>query len=92
MTDLEKQIKTFADERWPNRTPFSKLRKLGEEFGELSEACAKWGEHAKFGRIADIKEEAADMAIVLADFVALLGGSLHEEMVKKMRVNVRREF
>jgi NTP pyrophosphatase (non-canonical NTP hydrolase) len=88
MTKLETQIKTFADERWPNRTPFSKLRKLGEEFGELSQVCANY-DGGRFGRIAAIKEEAADMAIVLSDFVSLFGGSLEEEMIKKMRTNVR---
>lgn len=87
---LEAQIKEYADGLWPRRTPFSRLRKLGEEFGELTEACANFGQDARFGKVAAIKEEAADMAIILTDFISLLGGSLEEEMVKKMRVNVQR--
>ena len=82
--ELERSIKEFADTHWPNRTPASRIRKLGEEFGELAEAYAEYRANPRFGSVALVKSEAADVAIVLIDFMALMGGSLDYELHKKI--------
>ena len=84
MTGLEEDIKKFADERWPDRDVAGRLRKLGEEFGELAEAIARGDDDAAF-------LEAADCAIVLADMMALRCKSLTVAMMVKMEINYNRE-
>ena len=85
--ELERSIKEFADAYWPNRTPATRIRKLGEEFGELAEAYAEYRANPRFGSVANVKSEAADVAIVLIDLLALMGGSLDYEIRKKMAEN-----
>lgn len=92
MTDLEQRIHTFADERWPDRTIAQKLKKMGEEFGELAEAVAVAGVGFVYSTSerACILEEAADCANVLSDLCSMLGASLSEEQAKKLdRILVR---
>lgn len=84
MTALETEIKQFADDRWPDRDVAGRLRKLGEEFGELAEAVARGDGDAAF-------LEAADCAIVLTDLLALQGKSLTVAMMVKMEINHTRE-
>ncbi|MFZ4856162.1 MAG: hypothetical protein ACOYL3_07170 [Desulfuromonadaceae bacterium] len=84
MTGLEAEIKSFADERWPDRDIAGRIRKLGEEFGELAEAVAR-------GVDNDIFLEAADCGIILADLLALMGKSLTVGMMVKMEINRNRE-
>lgn len=59
------------------------LIKAGEEFGELCRAVLK-DDHA------NAREEAADVAIVLTHLVRGMGGSLADEMWKKLKVIFRR--
>lgn len=84
MTDLEQRIFDFANQRWPERDRAGRLRKLGEEFGELAEALVRGDE-------TEICMEAADCGIVLADLLALSGCSLTAAMEAKMVVNNRRK-
>lgn len=79
MNDLERKIKAYADERWPDRNSKFCIKKLGEELIELTEAIA---EDDKVG----ILIKAADMAIVLSDICALEGESLAAWM--KIKTNV----
>lgn len=76
MTSLEMKIFNFCHARYPRDLP-SRLRKLGEEFGELAEAIAR-------GRRKEIIEEAGDCAIVLTDICALLDASLVAAMDTKL--------
>jgi len=80
VTGLEQEIKSFADRKWPGRDLAGRLRKLGEEFGELAEAIAR-------GEMEEAYLEAADCGIVLADLVALMGKSLTIGMMVKMEIN-----
>jgi NTP pyrophosphatase (non-canonical NTP hydrolase) len=61
---LERDIAEFADANLKRDLP-SRLKKLGEEFGELAEAIAA-------GRWNEARLEAADMGIVLTDITHLL--------------------
>ena len=96
MQQLEQDIKQWADSRWPTRTLASRLRKLGEEVGELAEAvCDRAGEYAtaeceksEYNLPMDVDnhaaaQEAADCAIVLSDICSLLGYSLSAVMREK---------
>lgn len=93
MTRLEQDIKQFADERWPSRDVAGRLRKLGEEIGELAEAVAHYEYNRainKCGELAvwNVRLEAADVGIVLTDLLAVLdGSSLQEMMLVKMAMN-----
>jgi len=84
MTDLEQRIFRFANERWPDRDRAGRMRKLGEEFGELAEALIRGDE-------TEICMEAADCGIVLADLMGLSGVSLNAAMEAKLIVVQRRE-
>lgn len=90
-TELEQRIKSFADKRWPDRDVPGRVRKLGEEFGELAEAVARMNinEPTEDG-INDVMIEAADCAIILADLLALLDKSLTIAMIIKMEINETR--
>jgi len=79
MNALEHRIKAYADARWPDRDIKDKIKKLGEEFFELIEAAAE-------GDDAALMLEAADMAILLADLVALKGGSLERCVAVKVDI------
>lgn len=95
MTILENRIFELANERWPNRDLPNRMRKLGEEVGELAEAVARlqWAEgQASDGIVDQMKEavrmEAADCAIVLTDLLALLDRrSLNVAMRQKVLLN-----
>ncbi len=74
MTRLEHAIKDFADDAFGSRDVPSRFRKLGEEIGELGEAIARYtGEKSRPHHQA-VCLEAADVAIVLADLLIVLGG------------------
>ena len=81
MTDLETRIKQWADGAMPDRTLASRLRKLGEEVGELAEAVCNLGPNKPDtnGYFSDLyapaAQETADCAIVLSDICSLLGFS-----------------
>lgn len=90
LTPIEADIHAFANARWPVRTLASRLRKLGEEVGELAEAVVQL-HVGKSGTVDEIVAEAADCRIVLADLCALIGRSLDEETVKKLAVMKRRD-
>jgi len=62
MNDLERRICAYGDRNWPDADVAHKLRKLGEEFGELAEAIVR-------GDRLEIQLEAADMAILLTHIV-----------------------
>jgi len=96
------RIKEFADLRWPDRDLPGRLRKLGEEFGELSEAIARLcgmrpglvDEEEHLNLLANMTMEVADVAIILQDILIVAGveGDLLECMDAKMEVNERREW
>jgi NTP pyrophosphatase (non-canonical NTP hydrolase) len=83
MTQLEQDIKTWADDRFGHRTTTGRIRKLGEEFGELAEAVAE-ADRTK------IIEEAADVGMVVSDMLALIGVSFSEAMATKLEANKKR--
>lgn len=83
MNGLELRIKNYADARWPDRDIKSLMRKLAEEHIELMEAVAQGDE-------AGIRFEAADMAILLVDLLALQGDSLTAWMEIKTKILERR--
>ena len=75
----------------------AKIRKLGEEFGELAEALAEYIAAANCSdgefeaRKQALKDEAGDMGIVLADFCILVGFSLDDAMRQKLAKTKARE-
>ena len=73
---LEDKVSGFCNERYPRDLP-SRLRKLGEEFGELAEAIAR-------GRKKEIVEEAGDCGFVLIDICKLMGSSLSAAIDTKL--------
>lgn len=79
MTPLEQRIKDYADASWPDRDLKGRVRKLCEEFLELTEAIAQEDE-------AGIRIAAADMAIILVDIVAMQRDSLFAWMEIKAKV------
>jgi NTP pyrophosphatase (non-canonical NTP hydrolase) len=90
MQQLEQEIKAWADSRWPTRTLASRLRKLGEEVGELAEAVCNYESLPEYCRETDFESgritasrEAADCAIILSDICSLLGYSLSAVMREK---------
>lgn len=85
LSPIEAEIKAFADGRWPSRSLAGRLRKLGEEVGELAEAVVNL--HMGVGAVDEIVTEAADCRIVLADLCALLNRSLDEATRRKMDEN-----
>lgn len=86
-TELEQRIKTFADSRWPERDIPGRIRKLGEEFGELAEAVARMDQSMPTeDEVNDVILEAADCAIILTDLVALLDKSLTIAMMIKIEI------
>jgi NTP pyrophosphatase (non-canonical NTP hydrolase) len=97
MNTLEQRIKQFADGRWPHRDIPGRIRKLGEEFGELAEAVihmrtmqgAKDTQRETLA-IHCVALEAADCAIILADLCSLLGISLETVMLEKLEIIERR--
>lgn len=100
---IVQRIKEFADLRWPDRDLPARLRKLGEEVGELNEAVSRL--YAVLSQVnvdtdvylnlmADMAMEVADVAIVLQDILIISGvdGDLVEYMDAKMEVNELREW
>lgn len=89
MVTLEQDIKQWADSRWPTRTLASRLRKLGEEVGELAEAVVTLEGYSgpsefDMGRLREATAlEAADCAIILSDICSMLGYSLSAVMREK---------
>ena len=90
MQQLEQGIKEWADGKWPARTLGSRLRKLGEEVGELAEAGCDRTERLGYCTMDErhaatlvMVREAADCAIVLSDICSMLGYSLSAVMRDK---------
>lgn len=101
------RIKEFADLRWPDRDLPGRLRKLGEEIGEVNEAAARLYAHLScpiedteafretyLDLLAELTTEIGDAAIVLQDILIITGvdGDLMEVADAKMEVNERREW
>lgn len=86
MNSFEVDVKRFADSRWPSRDLPGRIRKLGEEFGELAEAVAKHQANPEPQTKAFVVEEAADCGIILTDILALLGVSLSDAMEMKLEI------
>lgn len=87
MTELERRITTFADAKLRRDIP-GRMKKLGEEFGELAEAILS-------GDRRNAIIEAADMGNVLTDLVHLLsqgGTSLSEAMAAKIAICEQRTY
>jgi NTP pyrophosphatase (non-canonical NTP hydrolase) len=82
MNPLAQQIVDFADANFKRDLP-SRLKKLGEEFGELAEAIAK-------GDQVSARLEVADCAIVLTDIAHLLKSDLDYLMQHKWSVVMER--
>jgi len=55
--------------------------------GEVAEAFDAWRKKKD-----DLGSELADVGIYLAGLCEILGFSLHDEMVKKMEINEKREY
>lgn len=97
LSPMEREVFEFANERWPRRDLPGRVRKLGEEFGELAEAVARYlsrsigGDEALYEARSNVLKEAADCGIVLDDLCAILKASLHQAKVRKMHENQRRE-
>ena len=96
---IVERIKVFADLRWPDRDLPGRLRKLGEEFGELAEAVCYVGLTSKVPEdaglcLANFALEIADCAIILQDMLIVAGceGSLICYMDIKMDINEQREW
>jgi hypothetical protein len=104
---IEARIKEFADLCWPDRDLPGRLRKLGEEVGELNEAVCHFQQHLVYQEIAKSNDqeeldlfhdwvltEIADCAIILQDMIGLMGHSepLTDLMTAKMEVNECREW
>ncbi len=83
MQQLEHDIHKWANERFPDRTLASRLRKLGEEFGELAEAVCNVPNYPHSELCHTAAFEAADCAIVLSDICSMLGYSLSGVMTAK---------
>ena len=83
MTDqLHLDICRTADRFWPQRDLPSRLRKLGEELGELHEALLRF-------KLDEAELEIADVAIVLSDLLYVMGrrSSLLDVMECKWNMN-----
>lgn len=100
---IVERIKEFADLRWPDRDLLDRLRKIGEEYGEMNEAAARFfrlqclpdvPDEAYMNALAHLTMEVADVAILLQDILILSGveGDLIQCMMAKMEVNERREW
>jgi NTP pyrophosphatase (non-canonical NTP hydrolase) len=76
MKILEKKVKEWCDSEFPRDLP-GRIRKLGEEFGELSEAMVR-------GQKKEIIAEAGDCGLVLMDICNLLGASFSASMETNM--------
>ena len=56
-------------------------------YGEVAEAYEAW-----LKKHDNVGEELADVAIYLMGLAEILGISLHDEIVKKMEINEKREY
>ena len=95
LTPLERSIFETANELWTQRTVANRIRKLGEEFGELGEALIEYAAAANAPgnpRLLEhrqkLREESADVGIVLSDLCAMLGFSLYYAMREKNAANL----
>lgn len=87
---LQNRITTWANDRMPNRDIPSRLRKLGEEHGELSEAVTRYLLNPTSANKLKAGIEAADMALVLMDTLAMMDMNLLKCMLIKMDVIEKR--
>jgi len=94
---LERDIWKVQQARWPRRTVANRIRKLGEEFGELGEALIEYagaanapGNPGVTECWQKIREESGDVGIVLADLCLMLGFSLSRAMREKLEKNEAR--
>lgn len=70
------KIKDWCDKAYPRDLP-GRIRKLGEEFGELAEAVAR-------GQRKEIIAEAADCGFILKDICGILNTSLDDAIETKL--------
>lgn len=89
LTEFEAEVMAFADERFGHRTLGGRIRKLGEEFGELAEAVIALQQGT--GSVDAIAAEAADCNLVLTDLLALLKRSLAAASKAKLAHNKTRK-
>lgn len=93
MTPLEIDIHQTANRLWTKRTIAGRVRKLGEEFGELAEALIEYiaasnAGATKLGRFKGaLRAEAGDVGIVLSDLCTMAGFSLEAAMRDKLKRN-----
>lgn len=87
MTPLEKDVKSWADKRFGERDNAGRIRKLGEEYGELGEAVARFEKHPTDDNFAKMVEESADVGLVVSDLLALHGVSFEAAMRTKLEAN-----
>lgn len=85
LTPLELRILRLAMKRGYQTDLASRLKKLGEEIGELAEAIAN-------GDKVGIRKESADCGIVLSHIGIIDGFSLHLAMVEKLTEVEHRHF
>ena len=77
MNELEQEVISHLDTIDPDRDLPDRMKKLGEEFGELCEAIVR-------GHGGESKKEAADCIIVLIDLMGMLGSNVVSEVRKKL--------
>lgn len=83
---LQQRIKTWADARMPDRDIPGRLRKLGEEHGEFGEAITHYLVDRTSANAVKAGIEAADMVLVLADTLEMMGLSLYTCLDTKMKI------
>ena len=83
---LRQRMKVWADARMPDRDIPGRLRKLGEESGEFSEAITRYMMDPTTDNAVEAGMEAADIALVLTDALDMMGLSLLHCMQMKIEV------
>ena len=86
MEQIQQRIKVWADARMPERDIPGRLRKLGEEHGEFGEAVMHYMMDPTPDNAIAAGVEAADMAMILADTLGMMGLSLLTCMQLKMQI------
>lgn len=79
-TTMQHRLGLWADSLWPDRTVATRLTKLHEEALELASHTSPY----------NLREEAADCAIVLFDLAAVAGFDLLDAIEAKMAKNVEK--
>ena len=90
LDQLQQRIKTWADARMPARDIPGRIRKVGEEHGEFGEAVTRYLMDQTSANAVKAGLEAADIVLVLADTLELMGLSLYTCLETKMKIIERR--